>query len=477
MTSLKTNNSVSSGLSYEESESSLFSYDDSKLSSHETKDLERLTSFAGVELQALVGSEEGGEENQYDATSSQKTEGVSDIDNDLTKSHAAHGEFGVGNSSQLQVAVNIFISFVGCGMLGMPFAFKQSGWILGILTLGSMSALNVYAMLLIVSTRKKLESQGHTDIFGYGDVGRLISGRMGQKVVDVALVISQMGFATAYIIFIAANLNDIYGVHRAYVCFGCVPILAILVQIQNMKHLSPFSLVADVANLTGLCAVMFQDFTSYKISHEAVVACNYSNILYIASVSLYALEGVGLVLPLESSCADRNVFPSLLRKTIFGITSLMAIFGCFGYFAFGSDTEAPITLNLEGSWATVVKLALCVGLYLTFPVMLFPVNEVMEDFVLSDGPRPHRPCRTSVVLLSAFIAYIMPDFGKFLSLVGASICSLLGLILPGYFHLRAYEKSEMKLWQLYLDYFLIIFGIAFGLFGTYDSFVSILNDD
>ena len=46
------------------------------------------------------------------------------------------------------------------------------------------------------------------------------------------------------------------------------------------------------------------------------------------------------------------------------------------------------------------------------PVMLFPVNEVMEDFVLSKGPRPNRTFRASVVFLSALIAYAIPDFGK-----------------------------------------------------------------
>lgn len=425
-------------------------------------------SYTGYELKPLFGEEKG--DGKYLATKSDPG-----ADDNSGHHHAPHGEFGVGNSSPIQVAVNIFISFVGSGMLGMPYAFKQSGWLLGIMALSVMSTLNIYAMLLLVQTRQKLEADGHTGMFGYGDLGRIISGRRGENFVNICLVISQVGFATAYIIFISVNLNNIAGIHTAYVCFGCVPVLAILVQIQDMKHLAPFSLIADVANLSGLCAVMLQDFTTYRVSHETVIPFNFSNILYVASVALYSLEGVGLVLPLESSCQDRSWFPSLLTKTIIGITTLMAVFGCCGYFAFGSETETPITLNLDGGWATVVKLALCVGLYLTFPIMLFPVNEVMEDFVLSrDGSRPNRPFRASVVILSAFIAYAIPDFGKFLSLVGASICSILGLILPGYFHLQAVGK-DMSIWQFLIDWFLIIFGIVFGIFGTYDAFVSLLE--
>jgi proton-coupled amino acid transporter len=242
-----------------------------------------------------------------------------------------------------------------------------------------------------------------------------------------------------------------------------------------MKHLSPFSLIADVANIAGLAAVMCQDWEAYHNFHEPVLTHNFNKILYVSAVTVYSLEGVGMVLPLETSCVDPKCFPSLLRRTLIAITSLMAIFGCCGYFAFGSLTEAPVTLNLEGSVATIVKLALCLGLYLTFPVMMFPVNEVMEDLILGEGSRGNKAFRASVVMLSAIIAWLIPDFGKFLSLVGASICTILGFILPCYFHLNAFEKTELKWWELLLERFLVLFGIAFGIIGTYQSVIDLTS--
>jgi len=402
-------------------------------------------------------------------------------DSHLYGSSGMHGEFGeAGTATPKQVAVNIFISFVGAGMLGLPYAFSKSGWLLGTITVFSISAINVYAMLLLVKTRQKLESQGHKDIFGYGDVGRIVAGNKGETFVNACLVISQVGFATAYIIFIAANIYNITdgGINRAYVCFGCVPILAILVQIKDMKTLSPFSLIADVANILGFSAVLFQDFEYYEYHHEPIVAFNFAHFLYIASVTIYSMEGVGLILPLESSCADRKGFPSLLKKCIFGITTLMVVFGCGGYIAFGASTQAPITLNLPGdTWSMFIKLSLCLALYLTYPVMLFPVNEVMEDIFLKEGSQPNRMFRAFVVLVSAFVAYSIPDFGKFLGLVGASICTLLGFILPCYFHMKVFDKSELQIWEYLSDYFLIIFGLVFGVLGTYDAFKNLISGE
>jgi proton-coupled amino acid transporter len=60
-------------------------------------------------------------------------------------------------------------------------------------------------------------------------------------------VVSQAGFATAYLIFIAANFQSVTAgkAGRALIIYCCVPILSLLVQFRDMKKLSPFSLIAD----------------------------------------------------------------------------------------------------------------------------------------------------------------------------------------------------------------------------------------
>ncbi|EJK58568.1 hypothetical protein THAOC_21293 [Thalassiosira oceanica] len=181
-----------------------------------------------------------------------------------------------GTATPAQVAVNIFISFVGAGLLGLPYAYSRSGWLLGSVALGLVSTGNVYAMLLLVKCRKKLEARGLTGINGYGDLGREVLGPRGEVLVNVCLVVSQTGFATAYLIFISANIQSITdgNATRAAIIFGCVPVLSLLVQYREMKKLSPFSLVADVANLMGLSCVIFQDF-EYNTHSDNIKAVDY----------------------------------------------------------------------------------------------------------------------------------------------------------------------------------------------------------
>ena len=417
----------------------------------------------------------------------------------------------MGGTETAQITVNIIISFVGAGLLGIPKAFSRAGWLLGALSLFAISALNVYAMLLLPKVRRRLAQDRGIDCHSYGAMGSILMGSHGEILVNICLVVSQTGFATAYLIFIAESL--VSRVARWKVCFGCVPGLALLVQARDMKHLSPFSLLANLANLVGLSAVLIQDVETLEepaVLREQVDteihAIKWGGALYVMAVTLYSMEGVGLILSLEHSCRDRNKFPGLLMRVVGGITLFMALFGAAGYWAFGDETMAPITLNLgHGKAATLVQGALCVALYFTYPVMMFPVWTIAEERILAlndseseeyeaakleeqefeeeneqdEASHVHhvpssangwkkRVMRASVVLTTALVAYAVPDFGEYLSLVGSSICTILGFLLPAYFHLQVCG-SELHPAERTLNWFLLVGGSIFALVGSIQS--------
>lgn len=391
-----------------------------------------------------------------------------------------------GTATVPQVATNIIISFLGAGILGVPDAFRRSGWLLGSVSMLAVSALNVYAMLLLPQVKRALVlTKQHDKCSSYGDLGRCILGARGETFVNLCLGISQAGFATAYIIFISANLYSIAQIPRAVSCAACVPGLILLVQFRDMKRLSPFSLMANFANFAALSAVVYQDYESFlsydPLQHNKPIrAVNFDGLLYVIAITIYSMEGVGLVLSLESSCKDQSGFPWLLRGMLTFITSFMVFFGSAGYLAFGDQTVAPITLNLVNHFwaATFVKLGLGLGLYFTYPIMMFPIWSIAESLSsrVNDDQIARVGFRSALVTLSAIVAYAVPDFGKFLSLVGSSICTILGFILPCYFHWAVF-KGDSPLWQISLNWLLIVGGAAFGILGTYHSFLALFRGE
>lgn len=63
------------------------------------------------------------------------------------------------------------------------------------------------------------------------------------------------------------------------------------------------------------------------------------------------------------------------------ISIIFLVFGAAGYTAFGEHTQKLITDNLpDESWMTqTVKVALCLALFFTMPMMMVPVYEVIEQ--------------------------------------------------------------------------------------------------
>ena len=85
----------------------------------------------------------------------------------------------MGGSETAQITVNIIISFVGAGLLGIPYAYSRAGWLLGTVALFAISALNVYAMLLLPKVRRRLQAERGLDCNSYGTMGRVLMGDQG----------------------------------------------------------------------------------------------------------------------------------------------------------------------------------------------------------------------------------------------------------------------------------------------------------
>ncbi|KAI9916991.1 hypothetical protein PsorP6_017994 [Peronosclerospora sorghi] len=371
----------------------------------------------------------------------------------------------------MKTFINTFIAFLGSGVLGLPYAFRQTGIVTGLVTLGSVAALSTYAMLLVLQCKYKLEQDGKR-VTTYGAIGQVALGPLGSFLVNTALVISQTGFCIAYLIFIASNAQKIFNLSQPVVVFMCVPPLVGFSLLKHMRQLAYVSVVADLMCIVGLLVVLQIDLTYMETDDDAIQVVGLtSGIPFFFGIASYCFEGVGLVLPLEQSMQHKRHFTPILVSTVIIITSLYATFGICGYLAFGNETNAIITLNLDASGVagTLVQLCLCLGLFFTYPVMLYPVFEVVQSIALCKtlhhSPSSRRTdvaVRASIVLCTAIIAATIPDFGRFISFIGSTCCALLAFILPAWFHLCLFRKDAMT-WKDRVHQLVVCAMMAVGL--------------
>nr|ATF27958.1 amino acid transporter [Dendrobium officinale] len=400
-----------------------------------------------------------------------------------------------GKATSAQTLGNIVVSIVGTGVLGLPYAFRVAGWLAGSLGVAVAGVSTYFCMLLLIHCRDGLEGNDDeetgdaTHIQSYGDLGAKAFGTTGRYLTEFLVLISQAGGSVAYLVFIGQNLSSLFtNTSRSiippsiFIFLLLLPIELALSFIRTLSSIAPFGAFADACNVLAMAIVIKEDFQLFdRFSLERGAFNGTWGLPFAGGVAVFCFEGFSMTLALEASMADRRKFRWVLLLAFITITLVYISFGIFGYLAYGDETKDIITLNLPNDWSAItVKVGLCVALAFTFPIMMHPIYEIVEMKLTSIrwfqkvrcnayGERLSlQGARMLVLLIVAIIASCIPGFGTFISLVGSTLCSLLSFVLPATFHLLL-MGSNLKLWQRAVDYLVLLVGLAFACYGTYDA--------
>ncbi|KAJ4753035.1 Amino acid transporter ANT1 [Rhynchospora pubera] len=398
-----------------------------------------------------------------------------------------------GTATSAQTLCNIIVSIVGTGVLGLPYAFRVAGWVAGSLGVAIAGLTTFYCMLLLIECRDKIEeeeteaeSENHHT---YGDLGGKAFGPTGQYLTELLVLVSQAGGSVAYLVFIGQNLNSVFSSPPSLFIFALLlPLEIVLSFIQSLSSLAPFSMFADVCNVLAMAIVIKEDLQLFDHPFSRNAFNGLWGLPFVGGVAVFCFEGFCMTLALEASMAERRKFRWVLGQAFVAITFTYVFFGIFGYLAYGDETRDIITLNLPNNWsAAAVKLGLCIALTFTFPIMMHPIHEIVEAKLQSNlfFQKICNSCRAAeyvsvqiaralVVALLSLVASLIPGFGSFISFVGSTVCALLSFVLPAVFHLT-FLGSSIGLFKKAVDYCILVIGLVFAAYGTYDVVVSHSN--
>ena len=78
---------------------------------------------------------------------------------------------------------------------------------------------------------------------------------------------------------------------------------------------------------------------------------------------------------------NRKNFRKYLHGAIFLISVVLGTFGMLGYIHYADKVEQLISDNLPyGTLSMVVQVTLCLGILFTYPLQIYPVVEIAENF-------------------------------------------------------------------------------------------------
>eukprot|EP00824_Muranothrix_gubernata_P026824 TRINITY_DN971_c0_g1_i3.p2 TRINITY_DN971_c0_g1~~TRINITY_DN971_c0_g1_i3.p2 ORF type:complete len:368 (+),score=40.50 TRINITY_DN971_c0_g1_i3:345-1448(+) len=336
-----------------------------------------------------------------------------------------------------------------------------------------------FTMKLVIDMKAHLLHKGES-VTTFPDCGSAIYGRWFGGLIEFAVTTAQMGFCCAYLIFIGENMSSVLGGITMYAwMMSVVPFLVLLSWITNIKYLAWPSLIANVTLFLGICYVFLYIVVDFEIG-RGVRAVNWSQFPILYGIAAYAFEGINLTIPIQSSMSRPADYPFILDVSMFITGVLYVGLALLGYARYGNRTESIITLNLPEDIPTMIMIILmAIAMFFTFPVQLFPVSEMVDEWLhLKRGTSSlvikRRLVRLVLVLICLGFAMGVPDFGLFLALIGGFSNSLVQFVFPSLMYLRLYRGSLR--WQEILLFTSIgILGTAGLILSTTYSIIEIGN--
>ena len=366
-----------------------------------------------------------------------------------------------GDASNVQSFFTLLKAFVGTGIMFLPKAFKNGGMLFSAITLIVVSLVTCFCFHLLLACRARYGG-------GYGDFGETIAGPRMRKLVLASITISQLGFVCAGIIFVAENLSSFLEAVTPDRAGTISPILLITIQIlslipfsfiRNISKLGPAALIADVCILIGLVYIYYYDIhTLSTVLHgfnPTIRLFNPRDFTLTIGSAIFTFEGIGLILPIQSSMRHPQHFNFLLYTVMLLITVIFTSVGVLCYGTFGDRTNTEIITNFPQTSKLVnaIQFLYAFAVLIGAPVQLFPAIRIIESqlFGHRSGKQStatkwkKNALRTSLVLLVGVISAIgASDLDKFVALIGSFACVPLVYIYPAFLHWRGVARTTWE---------------------------------
>ncbi|XP_056141097.1 proton-coupled amino acid transporter 1 [Lampris incognitus] len=419
---------------------------------------------------------------------------------------------GPTGTSFLQTLIHLLKGNIGTGLLGLPLAVKNAGLVLGPVSLLGMGIVAIHCMRLLVKCSHHLGERLNKPFLSYGEVVQYgmdnVSwlrrhSRWGKQIVNMFLIITQLGFCCAYFVFLSDNVKQVVEAantttiscqvnhtnqtqvltttfdSRLYMlCF--LPVIILLVFTPNLKYLAPLSLVANLVMTVSLVLIYIYSLTNITDPSYLPRVGRAKDYPLFFGMAIFAFEGIGVVLPLENKMQNPQNFSLVLYLGMAVVTFLYISLGAVGYMCFGEHIESSITLNLPNCWMyQTVKLLYSFGILITFALQFYvPAEIIIPPLVARVSERWETTVdlllRTALVIFTCALAVLVPELDLVISLVGSVSSSFLALIFPPMLEVATFHTEGLSPWVTLKNTVISVVGLIGFVTGTYIAILEII---
>lgn len=390
---------------------------------------------------------------------------------DIEPGTAGNGE-GTGTSSMRMAFMNMANSILGAGIIGQPFAFRNSGLIGGLVVMVLLTFLIDWTLRLIVVNAQMAQTKSYQDTANY------CFGRWGRILLLVSISSFAYGGCMAFCVIIGDTIPHVLKLvipesvtNPDTSVIGWLFERNIIICVFTACISYPLSLNRDILKLAkasgfallGMLIIVIVTVVRGPFADSSLKApltkqqwTVNSNIFQGISVISFALVCHHNTIFIYNSLRNATVskFAKLTHWACAVSMCFCLLMGVSGLLNFGANTKGNILNNFKSTdlWANVARFCFGLNMLTTFPLEIFVVRDVLKDIVLiaEDGGstahleldnRQHFIITTLLVFTSMSVSLFTCNLGMILELIGATSASLMAYIIPPLCYLKlSYEK-------------------------------------
>ncbi|XKL63514.1 hypothetical protein PGB90_005878 [Kerria lacca] len=391
-------------------------------------------------------------------------------------------------------AIFLAAEMAGSGILALPKAIADSGWI-GVILLIIFCLNAAYSGSRLGDCWAILEERYSefriTTRNPYPSIAFVAVGKWGSYFVSLCIQFTLFGTGTVYLLLASSIIQEllqtmISGINNCIWFLIFATLLCIPMWLGTPKD---FWLVGIAALLTTVisCICIFIQIIMDGLNTTTIPASyhtpsSFKDFFLAFGTILFVFGGASTFPTIQNDMINRNDFYKSVRIAFTVILILYLPIAVSSYAVYGEFIKHNIINTLSSSIFTLLaKIFMAIHLILAFLIIINPVSQDLEEMLHISKKFCLKRCivRTLIMGLMVFIGETIPKFNNILSLIGGSTITLTTFVLPPYFYMKLCDHTDQRKIPLYVRTYmweLILIGIVGGIASSYSAVETIIVD-
>lgn len=381
-----------------------------------------------------------------------------------------------------RTCLNLTNAVSGIGVLSMPYAVSQGGWV-SLLLFAAVGAVCYYTGTLI---ERCMRADG--SISSYPDIGGFAFGTVGRRAIAFFMYVELYLVAISFLVLEGDNLDKLfpgtsmellgYQLHgkQLFIVLAAALILP-TTWLKNLSMLAYVSAAGLVASAALTASLVWAGLAETGF-HRNRSVLNLTGLPTSLGLYFVCFTGHAVFPTIYSSMKNNKHFSkvllmsSVLCSVNYGLTAVL------GYLIYGDDVQSQVTLNLP-TGKLYTKIAIVMNLInplAKYALLVAPITGAIEERFSLLGSGSARVVISTMVLISTVVvASTVPFFGFLMSFIGSFLSVMATVLFPCLCYLKIYKAEGIRRAEIAAIAGILLLGVFVAVTGTYTSLQQIIR--